>query len=213
MSNSLFDLLNAAKVPATPEEWTKLDYQAQYAFTPHASASEEQLFAGRFALIKRMIDVVFQDGQHAIIFGDRGVGKTSFANIIKNKVFSRTESVKTIKRSCTAVHDYKLIWQHVFDDFSCENEPAAQWLETHHNPCATPPFKPPFRPRATAAGSLPSSSGVGARSSTWPVRMSPISLPSSTGSRGRLRRLVIWSAMLRHASSSPCLLLRRPHVE
>jgi len=57
---------------------------------------------------------------------------------------------------------------------------------------ARPPFKPPLRPRATAAGSLCGSMGAGvARSSTWPVRMSPISFPSWTGSRGRGRRLAV----------------------
>lgn len=131
---SLTDLFSASRIPATPEEWGNLDFQAGYAFTPYASISEEQLFAGRFALIERMIEVVFQDGQHAIVFGDRGVGKSSFANIIKDKVFVRAKSVKTIKRSCTAEHDYKLIWQHVFDDFNYEGQPAANWLELHNNP-------------------------------------------------------------------------------
>jgi len=47
---------------------------------------------------------------------------------------------------------------------------------------AFPPFRPPLRPRAMA---FPRSSGVGSRSSTWPVRISTISLASWFVSRGR----------------------------
>jgi hypothetical protein len=46
---------------------------------------------------------------------------------------------------------------------------------------------PPFRPIAAAAGSLPRSSGVGCRSSTWPVAISTTSLAAWEKSLGRLR--------------------------
>jgi hypothetical protein len=49
---------------------------------------------------------------------------------------------------------------------------------------AFPPFKPPLRPSATAAGSFPAS-GFG--SSVSPVARSTMSLASWFGSRGRLR--------------------------
>ena len=48
-----------------------------------------------------------------------------------------------------------------------------------------PPFNPPLRPRLTAAGSLPCSSGVGARSGVSPVAMSTMLLASWFVSRGR----------------------------
>src|SRR5436190_1403870 len=51
---------------------------------------------------------------------------------------------------------------------------------------ALPPLRPPRRPSSTAAGSRPFS----ILSSTWPVAISTISLPSWIGSRGRLSRLV-----------------------
>ena len=51
---------------------------------------------------------------------------------------------------------------------------------------AAPPFRPHLRPNATAAGSLPCSSGVGSRSGFSPVAMSIIDLASWLGSLGRL---------------------------
>ena len=61
---------------------------------------------------------------------------------------------------------------------------------------ARPPLRPPFRPSSTADWFLFGSiGGVGALSSTWPVRMSPTNLPSSTGSRGRFRRFAVMVAV------------------
>lgn len=51
-------------------------------------------------------------------------------------------------------------------------------------------LRPPRRPKATAAGSLPCSSGVGGLSSTCPEAMSIIILHDWLGSRGRLRCIV-----------------------
>ena len=66
------------------------------------------------------------------------------------------------------------------------------WLGVRDSARARPPLRPPFRPSSTAAWFLLwSTGGVGALSSTWPVRMSPTNLPSSTGSRGRLRRFPV----------------------
>jgi hypothetical protein len=56
---------------------------------------------------------------------------------------------------------------------------------------AFPPLSPPRRPRLTAAGSLPCSSGVGARSSVSPVAMSAMNFASWLTSRGRFLRLGI----------------------
>lgn len=120
--------------PANEQEWRQLEFQASQIFTPHTPINEEDLLNGRDAVLNRVIDVVFQEGQHALIYGERGVGKSSIANIIKDKVFSRTKSFKVIKRSCTTEHDYKLIWQHLFTDFAYDGMPAPEWIGTHSNP-------------------------------------------------------------------------------
>lgn len=51
-------------------------------FTPTAPIDERALFAGRHAQLRQVIDAVNQKGQHAIIFGERGVGKTSLSNVL-----------------------------------------------------------------------------------------------------------------------------------
>jgi Cdc6-like AAA superfamily ATPase len=59
-----------------------LDFEAGKVFTPAIPVSERELFSGRIEQLRRVFDAINQRGQHAIIFGERGVGKTSMANII-----------------------------------------------------------------------------------------------------------------------------------
>ena len=53
----------------------KLQAQVHLAFSPSAPIDSTDLFAGRTRQIERLLGAIFQRGQHAIIFGERGVGK------------------------------------------------------------------------------------------------------------------------------------------
>jgi hypothetical protein len=80
---------------------------------------------------------------------------------------------------------------------------------------AFPPFKPPRRPRLTAAGSFPSSSGVVSRFVTSPVAISTMRFAHWFKSRafGGLHHLSFQAAMLRFsafvASASASLLVAK----
>lgn len=50
-------------------------------FTPHKPVESIQLFFGREKEVRSIVEVLNTPGQHAILFGDRGVGKSSLANI------------------------------------------------------------------------------------------------------------------------------------
>jgi Cdc6-like AAA superfamily ATPase len=87
-------------------------------FSPHAPIDDNALFGGRKKIVSRVIDTIFQRGRHAIIYGERGVGKTSLANIIKDKIFAKSRLFKVVKRNVTTKHDYRLLWVHAFDDYT-----------------------------------------------------------------------------------------------
>ena len=52
------------------------------AFRPAAPVDDEALFAGRSTQMVRVDDAIQQPGQHAAIYGGRGVGKTSLAKVM-----------------------------------------------------------------------------------------------------------------------------------
>lgn len=120
--NSLSSLLSEPQVPSTEREWWDLENAITQLFTPHGPIDEDALFAGRFEITSNVIDIIFQRGCHAIIYGERGVGKTSFANIVRDKIFSKSELVKVIKRNCTTRHNFLTIWRQVLDDYVIEGE-------------------------------------------------------------------------------------------
>lgn len=56
-----------------------LSMQAGQVFTPGSPVNERDLFSGRIEQIQSVLDAVTQRGYHAVLYGERGVGKTSLA--------------------------------------------------------------------------------------------------------------------------------------
>jgi Cdc6-like AAA superfamily ATPase len=93
------------------------------AFSPSAPISRVTLFAGRDEQIMRCIEIVYRRGQHGIIFGERGVGKTSFANLIADFISKSDRADEppeflTPRVNCTISSDYNSIWREVFGRIS-----------------------------------------------------------------------------------------------
>lgn len=56
--------------------------QINRAFTPNTPIDSRSLFAGRKRQVESLISAIFQKGSHAVLFGERGVGKSSLARTI-----------------------------------------------------------------------------------------------------------------------------------
>jgi len=74
---------NETPTRLTTDEAGELNIAAAKAFQPRSPISTRNLFAGRWEQITTLVDAVSQKGLHIVIFGERGVGKTSLANIIE----------------------------------------------------------------------------------------------------------------------------------
>jgi hypothetical protein len=64
-----------------------LDFSTLYlnigqVFTPGSPINERDLFAGRIEQLEKIIDAVSERCCHAVLFGERGAGKTSLTNIV-----------------------------------------------------------------------------------------------------------------------------------
>ncbi len=62
----------------------KLKFEISSLFTPASPINEKSLFADRPVQVRKVLDTISQRGQHAIIYGERGVGKTSLANVLSD---------------------------------------------------------------------------------------------------------------------------------
>jgi Cdc6-like AAA superfamily ATPase len=79
--------LKASDIPAKRFEINEL-------FTPSTPVAVAELFAGRSGQMIRIIDTIAERGRHAILFGERGVGKTSLVQVVPFIVPGRRDRVR-----------------------------------------------------------------------------------------------------------------------
>jgi len=85
------------------------------AFTPGAPIDSRDLFAGRQKQVHKVIVTIFQRGQHIVIFGDRGVGKTSLANTLFDfLVLTGKYNYQRARVNCSDSMTFEDMWRSVF---------------------------------------------------------------------------------------------------
>ncbi|MCW4462669.1 ATP-binding protein [Sphingomonas sp. BT-65] len=99
--------------PATTDDWMALRAEVLELFTPGAPIDEVTLFAGRQSQIQKLRDTLVSKGRHAVVFGEKGVGKTSIVSIFHLGV-TRTSRVHRIYVQCSKRDEYKDIWIKAF---------------------------------------------------------------------------------------------------
>jgi Cdc6-like AAA superfamily ATPase len=104
------------KSGTAPEQPPALDreFLATTVFTPATPVSENALFAGRMTELRRVLDTINQRGRHGIIFGDRGVGKTSLASVISSRLHVPGSTVIAPRINCDSTDSYSSLWRKVF---------------------------------------------------------------------------------------------------
>jgi len=87
------------------------------AFSPAAPITNRDLFAGRTSQMEKLFDVANQAGQHAIIYGERGVGKTSLAKVVAAMLLNPSDCYTTVY-TCSGGDSFDSIWRRVIGDVS-----------------------------------------------------------------------------------------------
>jgi Cdc6-like AAA superfamily ATPase len=105
----------AMSTTLTQEEAQSRSLQVSRVFTPAAPIDDRTLFSGRRMQIQNVMDAVNQKGQHAIVFGDRGVGKTSLANVLAS-FFPGSGHVVSRRINCDKGDSYNSVWLKVFNE-------------------------------------------------------------------------------------------------
>jgi hypothetical protein len=111
LSNYTFFMSNQSPSfhPMTPDDWSALRADILELFTPGAPIDEFTLFAGRQSQIQKLRDTLSSKGRHAVVFGEKGVGKTSLVSIFHLGI-SRTSRVHRVYVQCNKRDEFKDIW-------------------------------------------------------------------------------------------------------
>ncbi len=78
-------------------------------FSPSAPIESPELFVGRYKELEKIKDSVEERGQHAVMHGTRGAGKTSLANVVCS--LYNPEYVWTIKVTAHHNDNFKTLWE------------------------------------------------------------------------------------------------------
>lgn len=69
-------------------------------FTPHQPVQAVGLFFGRQTEVQKLIEQINTPGQHALLYGDRGVGKSSLANVASQVLLKHLVGGKLYIKRC-----------------------------------------------------------------------------------------------------------------
>ena len=96
-------------------QWEEWEVRLSQTFSPATAVNRKDFFHGRHAIMRRLIDAANQAGQHAIIYGERGVGKTSLANVLTSYLEPFTsETIASARVNCYGETTYTQIWNSLF---------------------------------------------------------------------------------------------------
>ncbi len=97
--------------------------QINSAFTPNAPINSRSLFAGRKKEVEKLLSVIFQKGSHAVLFGERGAGKSSLARTIFDFLvlaFNEASGYHHALINCADAMSFEDIWRTAFKQLTFE---------------------------------------------------------------------------------------------
>jgi len=105
-------------------EREQLRFELSQLFRPGQPIHRKDLFFGRQSQVRDVVDAINQGGHHVVLYGERGVGKTSLANMIMHRLHCPDRFVMTPHINCSTSKSMSQIWCAVLDDIEFRAERA-----------------------------------------------------------------------------------------
>jgi Cdc6-like AAA superfamily ATPase len=109
-------------------QWGLASMNTQRLFNPSAPIDEDSLFSGRIQQVSDLLSIVYEKGAHAILYGERGVGKSSLANIITARLPSAVTNIQFLKQNCRPEDTFFTLWAKMLFKFSYEGTAISDYL-------------------------------------------------------------------------------------
>ena len=92
--------------------------QLARSFSPSAPIDQQALFSGRMTQLIDVMNAITQKGQHVILFGERGVGKTSLARVLSTGLLVDGKPLTTASVNCDSSMNFSSLWHKVLREIS-----------------------------------------------------------------------------------------------
>ena len=116
----------------TLEDWAVLRQEIIGSFTPGQPINEADLFAGRSEQIQQLQDTASEPGKHGLVYGERGVGKTSIANIFYRDLNTELRPVLAVRVNCDTFDDFPSLWRKVFRRIKYDMNGSEEWADQRY---------------------------------------------------------------------------------
>lgn len=90
-------------------EVTRARTKLRDAFTPAQPVTDRRLFAGRIEVLRHLIEVIENRLAHVVVFGERGIGKTSLMHILAD--LARESDYLTLRATCGAGSRFDVLFR------------------------------------------------------------------------------------------------------
>src|SRR6266446_7840117 len=104
------------------EDWIALRFEAGQTFTPSTPIAVAELFSGRKKEVGQLIEAIAERGRHAIVYGERGVGKTSLSQVVPLMLPRSIRRIHHIRRAADPSDNFTSIWRKVLRDIRLVTE-------------------------------------------------------------------------------------------
>lgn len=95
-------------------EITRARARLRDAFTPAQPVTDRRLFAGRLDVLAHLIEVIENRLAHVVVFGERGIGKTSLMHILAD--LARESDYLTLRATCGAGSEFDVLFRTLLRD-------------------------------------------------------------------------------------------------
>ena len=99
----------ARRDAAERTEVTRARARLRDAFTPAQPVTDRRLFAGRIEVLSHLIEVIENRLAHVVVFGERGIGKTSLMHILSD--LARESDYLTLRATCGAGSQFDVLFR------------------------------------------------------------------------------------------------------
>lgn len=121
------------------EDWEALRFEAGQIFTPSTPIAEAELFSGRTKEIRQLVEAIAERGRHAIVYGERGVGKTSLSQVVPFMLPRKVQRVQPIRKAADPSDNFASIWRKIFREIEIsDRQKTAMVADQYANRDITP---------------------------------------------------------------------------
>jgi Cdc6-like AAA superfamily ATPase len=106
--------LDMVSKPYPEDDFQRRIVLVNESFSPSTPITTKSLFSGRSNQMTRLLDIITQRGQHGLVYGDRGVGKTSLAKVM-HEVAQNSARICAYF-TCSSNDTFDTIWPRTFEE-------------------------------------------------------------------------------------------------